>query len=256
MDDSASPLSGTPNSILLFRTIFPTRSAVLDNASVSFVFASADGSASISPTVLAEDLGTKWMSTPTGATDRLPAYLGPSIDRSTNLGVIEVYDITAHLDGTPHGSPVGSATFTVPTKNVASGNVPEGVAAAISFRSDYGTDVEFAPGTPPGSGPGGRPRSTHRNRIYFGPLDVSALGSEASTSRCILGSQFQTDALAFMTSIVQLTTGPPAWNLQQWSKSKARILRPTLAWLDDRPDYQRRRSDPSSLRQTVVLPTP
>src|SRR5258708_922687 len=48
-------------------------------------------------------------------TQPVGAYLGGQLSRSANAGFIEQYDVTGHLDGSPHGGPIGEiTTFTLP----------------------------------------------------------------------------------------------------------------------------------------------
>lgn len=172
------------------------------------------------------------------------AYFGTQIDRGSNHCTLTAYDITGHLNGTPHGSPVAASTFTCPAASTG-GSWPMGVAACLSWRADYGTDVEFGPGT--------RPRSRDRNRIYLGPLNTAAQTQDATTHRVELSAGFINDCLqaAFVLSEVVDETGAD-WVWQVWSRVNAGTKLPTEAFMDNRPDYQRRRSDPAPGSRTFL----
>lgn len=193
----------------------------------------------------------------TGGTNAVGKYLGPSLDTTSGHLLCQVYNITGHLDGTPHGSPIASSGYTL-TSPTGSNALPEGVACCLNFQSDYGIDVEFGPS---GSIPTPadiiadygaasthtgktRPRARDRNRIYIGPLNASAT-QNASTGRCQFTSQFITDVLAALFSLSgTISDGSGnSYNLRQWSRRNASCKIPTEAWCDDRPDYQRRRAD-------------
>lgn len=176
--------------------------------------------------------------TAAGSTIGAGGYISPSVDRGANHCRIDVYDVGPHLNGTPHGSPVDSGTFTMlPTSGIP---LPQGIAAAVSFRSDYGADVEF--------GVGMRPRARDRARFYLGPLTQLTCRTEDATNRCIFDPTFQTNILAQLYSIHVFATGieplDSVWALSVWTRKGATFKKATEAWMDDRPDYQRRRSDP------------
>jgi hypothetical protein len=97
---------------------------------------------------------------------------------------LEVYDITGHLDGSPHGSPiyVGVVASSAPPDNLG---LPNGCCICLSYHCDYGTDFESAgvdsaiptqdwaqdQGAPATHAGRARPRSRDRGRLYIGPLD-------------------------------------------------------------------------------------
>jgi len=150
--------------------------------------------------------------------------------------MIELYDITAHLNGSPAGSPVYIDHFSLAVGGSGQ-TAPDGCAALVGFRSDYGVDVEFAPNT--------RPRSRDRNRFYLGPLLMLALTVDAQ-NRCILynaTAHFVADLSLALTAL-QASSGTsdrPVW--VQWSPTNAAVKDITHIWVDDAPRYQRRRSD-------------
>lgn len=174
----------------------------------------------------------------TGSTLAIASHLSETLDRGTNHGLIELYDITAHLAGTPAGAPVASTTWTLAAAASGQTSYPEGVAATLSFRADYGTDVEF--------GTHARPRARDRNRVYVGPLNSHAFGNDGVTNRCLLNASFMNDCLGSIHDLsASIDISGQDWVLQVWSRVNAATKLPTEAWMDNRPDYQRRRSDPN-----------
>lgn len=178
----------------------------------------------------------------TGGTHPISYYLGAQLDRAPNHCTISAYDITGHLNGTPHGSPVAVQNWTLGA-SAATEVLPSGVAAAVSFRADYGTDVEFGPHT--------RPRARDRNKVFVGPINLAAISSDSTTNRCILSVPFVTDALAALFDLSEVVDETGAdWVLQVWSRVNAATKLAVEGFMDNRPDYQRRRSDPAPAART------
>lgn len=172
--------------------------------------------------------------------DNLSAYAAYSISQATNACSLEIYDITAHLDGSAAGAPVSFENFTWSTGIESSSHpLPEAAAILFGYRAAYGTDPEYGPGT--------RPRARDRGRFYIGPLNVNATYPEPSTGRCI----WETGAVtAFQTAYSGLLTpgpGPSSTSMVQWSRANAMVKQIATTWIDDAPRYQRRRIDPSGL---------
>jgi hypothetical protein len=128
--------------------------------------------------------------------------------------------------------------------------VPEGVAAALSFRSDYGTDVEFIR-DPVTHKVTHRPRAMHRGRMFLGPFGTNAFGQDGTTHRTKFQAVFMSDACTALNKNLLVTdSGSNAWHFQQWSRRSGVARDITTIWMDDRPDYQRRRTDQSTARTT------
>lgn len=196
---------------------------------------------------------TNFMTTvPSGGVAAPGAYLSGCADHGSNHCTMTAYDITGALGlHQDHGGPVATQNFTLPTLAGGWAGFPEGCAAVLSYRGNYGTDVEFG-GTPPGHT---RPRARDRNRFYFGPLNSQATTTDISTNRCKFKPQFITDMLlAFNTLSQAKIAGGDTWLLRVWSRTDAALKVPTEAWMDDRIDYQRRRADQGGVRTFQVLP--
>lgn len=169
------------------------------------------------------------------------SYIGEQISRATDMSEWSLYDVTAHLNGTAAGSPIGVRAFTL--EGGTGTAYASGVAACFDYRADYGSDAEFGPGT--------RPRARDRNRFYLGPLSDFALNHDSTTNRVKLKDTFRTDIFENLNWISLRESGEISQSsLVVWSRVAADTKHATLVFADDRPDYQRRRSDPSP---TTVL---
>jgi hypothetical protein len=121
-------------------------------------------------------------------------WLGGLVSRTTP-GIIQCYDITGHLDGSPHGSPILTVPLALPDA-VPAQSLPEQLAVVISYHADYAGAIEAGPAGPiptddfaqdegaPATHTGRtRPRGSLRGRIFFGPvgvLSINALGSASA----------------------------------------------------------------------------
>src|SRR3954452_14530677 len=59
---------------------------------------------------------------------KIGELLSIGLSRTAGAVAIKLYDITGHLDGSPHGSPRTIGSFTLPTANATGVAVPEEVA--------------------------------------------------------------------------------------------------------------------------------
>lgn len=223
------------------------RDATSDPSTNRFVFTTTGDGAMVGGSPLTTQIQHFYNTLPTGATRSVQQYLSSEIDSGTNVASVSFYDISAHLDGSPHGSPFDVDHFTV-TGAGSVPNLPTGCSAVISYRADYGSDVEFAPGA--------RPRARDRARCYVGPINNVCLTNDSTTNRPALNSTCRTDLLLALKALAQPITGPDSsvWNLGVWSRKNASVKVASLAFIDDRVDYQRRRSDQGPIRQTQAIP--
>jgi hypothetical protein len=232
---------------VLVRITIPVKDPTDDAASLGFAFTQGLGAPAFGDLAAAVQAFINALS----GTQTLPLaqYLGPQVDRGANRATWSIYDLDGHLNGSPHGSPVSSGNWTVGAAG-GGGALPSGCAACISWRADYGADVEF--GAPTGVETGRlRPRARDRNRVFLGPISQLAVNTDGATGRCKFSPTFIADCMQAIRGL--LTVGPgPNWDLQAWSRKNASTKSVFEFSMDDRPDYQRRRSDPSSAR-TVLL---
>jgi hypothetical protein len=190
----------------------------------------------------------------TGQSATLGTYFNQSHDLFGQGITIKTYDLTSHLGGTPTGPPITSVT-TIPAIAVTDSNpIPDGCCAALSYRADYGTAPEFVR-DPVTHKVTARPRSRYRSRSYFGPVAVHSLLTDSTTKRTKFSSTFLNDALLALKGIARLTDAASnIWQLVVHSKKDATVRPAIAAWADDRPDYQRRRADQSSVRNGINIP--
>lgn len=225
--------------------------STLDGFSSHFVFIGGGAgtpTAPVSAPALEGAVHTFYTATYAGLPAGLQALMSMSLQSGPSAMLLETYDITGFEGGGPHGPPIhmSNASWTAPSP---AGPMPEGVCGVLSYHSDFGSDEEFAPGG------GGRPRQTHRNRTYIGPLLSNGFALDSTTQRTKLSTTFMNGVIAaFKALATTITVESVNWLLGQWSKKTARVLPVTGGWVDDRPDYQRRRSDQSAVRTVFTVP--
>lgn len=172
----------------------------------------------------------------TGATNAMGHYLASCLDPATT---IRAYDISAHLDGGPHGSPYVSAAIT----RTATGGDSRGNAqcAVINWHSlDYATTPNNGPvgaiPTPESAQDMGAP-ATHSgvtklkarkaNRMYFGPLDGSTIGVDGDGNPQFTDT-FMTDAQKNFGGFF-LTDG---FGVHVWSRRDSGVHAIGGGWVD------------------------
>lgn len=231
--------------VVLARTTMPAIDSTTDPASFSLHFEATGANPGIDFGSLGPAIASMINSVALGAVNAPQHYLSPELNRSALACETEFYDITAVLGGGAFGSPVNIHTWTLGGDHSATA-LPAGVACAVEYRAEYGTDVEFGPGT--------RPRSRDRNRFYLGPLATACLAYDSTTYRPHFSAQFITDIQAAVHDISLLNNGEDNQSsLVVWSRKNAGIKHAKYCVMDDRPDYQRRRSDPTP-GSRVTLP--
>lgn len=230
------------------KLILPTLSPLLDNVTWDFsYFTTFTTQDATDLSQLATTLVGKVNAIPTGGVAAINSYVSPTIDRGSTKCGWQIYDVSAHLNGTPAGSPVLIGSWTL-GGTPADAPIPEGVAATVTLQAPYGTDVEFLPNT--------RPRARDRGRLYFGPLSISTLDNDVTTHRTKLKTNFMGDLTKWIKDVNVITSAAHTvvWNLAVWSRKNAAMKSLQEVWVDDRPDYQRRRTDQSTIKTILGLP--
>lgn len=181
------------------------------------------------------------------------AYMSRMIRRdATTPHVIDFYDISGHLDGSPHGSPVFSRAFDIVTTNT-SVPLPSEVSLALTLRgTGWSTAlVETADGSDPGTELD-RPRSRKTGKIYVGPFTTSALAAAATPYQGRPDSGLIND-LAYagkhLAEKVAADTSGARWCI--WSRSDEFLYTITDVQVDDAWDTQRRRGPDATTRTTL-----
>lgn len=232
--------------VVLVRTTLTALDPTTDNPSFTLHFEATGSNTGIDFGSLSPAIAGFLNNVATGATSAPAHYLSQELSRATNTILVECYDITGVLGGGPMGSPVDVREFQL--ADLATGNpLPAGISCAVEYRAEYGTDVEFGPGT--------RPRSRDRNRFYFGPLNTNTIAYDATSHRPYFTAAFIGDIQKSLHDLSELNNGEDnQCSLVVWSRKNASVKHAAYVTMDDRPDYQRRRSDPSpATRVTTAL---
>lgn len=185
---------------------------------------------------------------------KLTGYLSP--DRGLgNAWEIEVYDLTGHLDGTPHGSPVGTVVNSLPD-NTGHGPLPDLAAACLSYHAstvgipesgpsgaiptqDRAVD-EGAPATHTGIT---RLKARRRGRVYLGTLNDLCLDWTGPGNRPVLHGNLLADMAQAATRLANAGFG---WCV--WSRRDAAMHNVDGGWIDNRFVAQRKREEDAGLR--------
>jgi len=179
----------------------------------------------------------------------LAEFISPTISRTAMISKINYYDVTTHLNGSPHGSPVATVPFTLGATD-GSGALPSEVAVVMSFHGDFGvlpevgavdaaipTEEEAIDAGAPAVHTGrDKPRARKRGRVYVGPLTLNAtnLANDPIPSNNLI-ARLQAGGASFLA----LATAP--W--QVWSRRDAQMVTVTGGFIDNALDTQRRRGN-------------
>lgn len=141
------------------------------------------------------------------------------------------------------GAPVKETEFSL--TGTGSTSLPEEVAACLSFRTDYGSAVEFGPST--------RPRARLRNRIYLGPLAVAAINQDSTTKRVFVHDDLIEIATGAAIEFLYTAAFGDEWLWRVFSPT-AWVDNPvTFVSMDNAIDIQRRRGpDPTARAEAPV----
>lgn len=240
--------------VLRVRVAFLNDDTLADNASHTYTVEATGSNTDITLSDIDTALGLMYNSTPgVGQTNPWCHYLATGLSRAANGVTVTYTDITAHLDGSPAGAPLATSTFTLGAAGVAQ-DLPAQDALTIAFRATYGTDIERGvPGAIPSSESAQdqgapathtgqtKPRARDRGRLFFGPLNGSALASTNgipnSTVLADLG------AVASAMCPAQKNGDADQWNFVVWSRRNAGVKPIAYYYVDENFTAQRRRSD-------------
>jgi hypothetical protein len=223
---------------MLVKVTIPSTSGQASDAAVnSFAFHSGD------PAVAFTALGLFYGNANTH--QPIGSYLAGYMDHTASAVLMQAYDLSAHLDGSPHGSPIATAHITLPAV-AQSANLPEQVAAVLAYHADFGTQVEHGPmhteptseaaqdaGAPTTASVKSRPRSGLRGRIYLGPLCVPSIDQAT-------GAMSATIADDLAVAAKRLRDHPAAgWGV--WTRRGAAVHPVVAGWIDANMGVVRRR---------------
>lgn len=227
---------------ILTQVVFEHRSGLpKDRVVNNFVFAVGSTGLPDDATLsnLRTDLAGFYNNVPAGH-NAIAGFISPCMSRATDGVAVKFYDLTGHLDGSPHGSPFATKFFTLLDAVSGAQGMPSEVAVCMSFQCAYGSDPEFGSGT--------RPRGRDRGRVYLGPLTKSAAEDSGVNGRVQVSQSFRETVVARAEVLMDNAEG--AWSV--WSRAGATIEPVVKAWVDDAFDTQRRRGEASQGRLTTV----
>lgn len=161
---------------------------------------------------------------------------------------IRVYDISGHLDGSPHGSPYLVTNARLPS--VGGDSRGNQLAVVMGYQAaDYlSVPVEGPSGAIKTQGPLAvrtalpthtgvtKLQSRHSGRLYFGPIDASIIGVNADANPELTGT-WQTN---FALDVEAFQDVHPEWCI--WSRANAAIVRITQGWVDFSIESRRKRA--------------
>lgn len=204
-------------------------------------------------------LAGSWL--PGGTPGKLIDFLSPTVDFANPATRYDVYDISAHLDGAPHGAPVFSRPAVLASGARAGSELPGQLAACASYHSAFGALLERGPADPaiptpelavdfgaPATHAGqDRLKARRRGRLYFGPLGNTAMGGDGTVSSTL--KEMLQRAMQGLTPGA-IGTGTPArgvagaalgWNV--WSRRNASVYPVTGGWVANELCTQRGRAE-------------
>lgn len=201
---------------------------------------------------------------------KVAQYIGNSRTRSANGCFVSAFDLTGHLDGSPHGSAISTLAFTLAAPEDTP-SFPSEVAACVSFRTNAYTGAlevggeealptpaaAVAMGAPATHVGRSRPRARQRGRMFVGPLASHSATADAGDGRVRLNDDFRTTLLQAAAALAAPgDPNPPAVGvaqLQVWSRRNESTFAVTNVLVDDGFDIQRRRGEKAVNRSSIAL---
>jgi hypothetical protein len=222
-----------------------------DDVTQSIVVSTAGAFTSADLADLTLGVGQFYNNIPTGGLVALRDVLSPSMD-TVNGSLTHSYDISGHLDGSPHGSPTFENGFVLGVNRTGGVvGLPGEVAVVLSL---HGSGASTAPvEAPDGSDAGSeidRPRSRHMGRMFLGHLASNAL--DASSGAVRPSSVIRDTArLAAKDLAAYLVTHGMGWCV--WSRKNAAVYGIVAVSTDNAFDTQRRRGTAATSRTTLAV---
>lgn len=222
----------------------------------TFAIAEADPGATVS--LAEEDYADAFIDfytlTHASLTAALGAALSPALSRVADACVVKFYDITGHLDGSPHGSPFYLKTFTLPAAGSAQAE-PEEQAYCLTLEAlDRNLQlVEVPDGADPDAKPD-RPRQRYTGRVYLGPFCDGWKFTDAN-GMCRPNNPLQAGvrALGVRLAVAIDTISVDTAGLGVWSRKNRAIRGVATVRTDDAWDTQRRRgASPTAVTRTAT----
>jgi hypothetical protein len=152
---------------------------------------------------------------------------------------IKYYDVTAHLDGSPHGGPFAEDSFVLAADVTGRVTFPNQICATLSYYD--GTDV------------GGTTRGDHRGRMFLGPLsDIVVTGDDIVNPRLQNGFCLdRTAAFGQLAAAADALANPKV--ISVWSRKDSVFRAAIGCWMNNSLDTQRRRAVAANYRATQAI---
>jgi hypothetical protein len=162
--------------------------------------------------------------------------IGTQMAHSSAVSKMQHYNVTTHLDGSAHGAPVRTDTWTLGSAIGTGDNLPSEVSVCLTFQTPYLTDPEFGPS-------GSRPRARDRGRIYLGPVRDAIRLDNSNHEPRIDPDWRQAIGAAAARLVADADT---QWVI--WSRANTVTNTVSNGWVDEAFDTQRRRGPDSTAR--------
>lgn len=171
------------------------------------------------------------------------AQFSGAISRAAGASTVRIYDITDHLDGSPHGSPRYVETFQL-AGSESGVPLPEECALCVTLEAWKRSEqyVEVPDDADPDAKPT-RPRQRYTGRVYLGPYQTSATAAGTNGYSRPTNSVMSSGREAIVrmaTAIDDVGVGDLA-TLGVWSRADRAIRGIDNVRTDDSWDTQRRR---------------
>lgn len=228
-----------------------TTGAAEDRVSNGFAFSMPSGVGATEYAAIAQAVSDFYNVAAPTASSALAAWMSEELSRVASVGTTKIYDITGHLDGSPHGPPIHSVTFTLGGAGVGT-PMPGECAVACTLRGTAWQEQSIE--IPDESDPGiarDRPRARHTGKLYLGPWQTTAIQEVASPTLSRVNPTLVDDVLKAAHELADDARAIAAggrWCI--WSRADQFLYTVTHVQVDTEWDTQRRRGVRSTVRTT------
>lgn len=192
------------------------------------------------------------IATPFG--QRISGKLARSIDRAMLSGEIRVYDITDHLDGSDHGSPVAVDSFTLDAAQAPTDGLPSELSVTLTLRALGWQEAMVEAPDDADAGPEvNRPRQRHSGRLYLGPWTTAAAVTDAASPFNVKVSPDLVTTILEAAERLRDELVANACDWVVWSRKDGGVRNITHVQVDNAFDVQRRRGINATQRTTVTV---
>lgn len=178
-------------------------------------------------------------------------FIGKSITRNASGIEIDVFDVTAKMNGEPHGSPIATDASTLLPVAYAD-ELPREVSLVATLRAvDWDEQPIERPDGPDAGAALDRVRARYTGRIYVGPLAQVTSTSASGTSRPT--GSFQTTVRLAVQKLDDDLEAAGFLGLCVWSRKDGAFRDVVRVETDDAWDTQRRRGVQATTRVGITV---